>query len=205
MINSNYQHHNVSPHDGDVSQISPRSNNHGAKNSISFDVNNNDTVQKIFQILSSLINQLISETQSGSDNSGSNSTSLPVNSEIKPDGQSHAVCLGGNNQSNNQSNTGVSVPTEPVEISGQTSIGALQAVTGVNSQSLPNSEVVEIRGQSYSIGALKAQADNYEQSDFVPTGAIGQDSVPTSWGVGTSAGTRAFESYISATFPNGLI
>jgi len=111
------------------------------------------------------------------------------------------------NTENNES-TDQSIPTEPVDIAANTTIGDTRINDYSGGGVLDNSEIVDIKGQSYSIEALKSQAEAFNQSDFNPerlNQAIDSMGVVKSWGSGTRAGTTAFENYMSTKFPNGLI
>ncbi len=90
-----------------------------------------------------------------------------------------------------------SVTADPVNIAGGATIGQRAGSWSGNTfnpgQIIDNAEIVDIGVQSYSIGALKSQAEAYNQSDFVPQGVITSLAVNAAWGVGSPAGIAAFE------------
>ena len=71
-------------------------------------------------------------------------------------------------------------------------------------ETIPNDRVVDINGESYTVGFLKQQVDDYADSSFVPKGAVDAGFGIHRWGTSSSfaAGT-AFEKYIATTFPQG--
>lgn len=94
-------------------------------------------------------------------------------------------------------------PEGPVS-GGQITIGS---TSPFGNGDIPNSEIVDISGQQYSVGFLKLQLDGYVNSDFSmlpPDVAVATVAGQHPWGTSnTSYFGGAFENYISQTFPNG--
>lgn len=95
---------------------------------------------------------------------------------------------------------------------GGITVGQAQ-VSGANpavSRPIPDSRVIAIQGQNYTVAFLKRQVANYASSSFANSGqdaegsALAQAAVNTPWGGATMAGSaNQFESYIKAAFPHG--
>ena len=100
---------------------------------------------------------------------------------------------------NNIANNVIVEPNTDAVSGGGVTIGGKGHLDGVV---IPDDRIVEIKGQKYSVGFLKAELNNYARSSYVPTGAVDAAFGIFDWGTSNSmAAGAAFESYIADTFP----
>ena len=99
----------------------------------------------------------------------------------------------------------------PVAVAGGgVTVGQAQMPASSASRHIPDSRVIAIQGQNYTVAFLKRQVGNYASSSFANSAqdaegsALAQAAVNTPWGGATLAGSASqFESYIKAAFPHG--
>lgn len=82
--------------------------------------------------------------------------------------------------------------------------GGVSVGKSIDGDAIPEERLVDINGQSYSVGFLKGEVKNYADSSYPPTGIVDAGFGGFEWGTSNSfAAGAAFQNYIADTFPQG--